>query len=132
MGTGNVIVSNGLKIATNRIFKATPDYLAPSTFKIGTGTTTPAVGDTDVETGVNINGGTTKVFVTGYPTIDETNNQITIRGFLTTAEGNGNNLTEFCVFNADGTPLLYSHAVFTAISKSTAIEISFVQKDKIE
>lgn len=132
MSTGQVIVSNGLKIATNRIFKATPDYLAPSKFKIGTGTTTPAVADTDVETGVNINGGAIKSFVTGYPTIDEANNQVTIRCFLNTTEGNGNTLTEFGLFNEDGSALMYSHAVFTAISKTTSIEISFVQKDKIE
>lgn len=129
--TGQVVTNNGLKLATNRIFKATPDYLAPSVYKIGTGTTTPDVSDTDVETGVNINGGATKSFVTGYPTIDETNNQIIIRCFLNTAEGNGNALTEFGLFNEDGTALMYSHAVFTAISKTTAIEISFVQKDKV-
>lgn len=129
--TGQVVTNNGLKLATNRIFKATPDYLAPSVYKIGTGTTAPDVSDTDVETGVNINGGATKSFVTGYPTIDETNNQIIIRCFLNTAEGNGNALTEFGLFNEDGTALMYSHAVFTAISKTTAIEISFVQKDKV-
>jgi len=131
MGTGNVIVSNGLKIATNRIFKATPDYLAPSTFKIGTGTTTPAVGDTDVETGVNINGGTTKVFVTNYPTIDEANNQVTIRCLINTVEANSNSLTEFGLFNADGSALMFSHAVHTPISKTTSIQVTYVEKNII-
>ncbi|MHA1302313.1 MAG: hypothetical protein ACTSPI_01240 [Candidatus Heimdallarchaeaceae archaeon] len=116
----------------NRAFKATPDYLAPTKFKIGTGTTTPDATDTDVETGVNINGGATKSFVSGYPTFDETNHQVTIRCFLTTVEGNTNNITELGLFNEDGTPLMYSHAVFTAISKTSSVEVSFVQKDKIE
>jgi len=115
----------------NRTFKAVPDYLAPTLFKIGTGSTTPAVGDTDVETGVNINGGATKVFVTGYPTIDETNKQVTIRCYLNSLEGNGNSLTEFGIFNNDGTKKMYSHAVYSAITKTNSVEISFVQKDKL-
>ena len=131
MGTGSIITKNGLKLALNRIFKATPDYLAPSKFKIGTGTTTPATSDTDVETGVNINGGATKSFVTGYPILDETNIQATIRCFLNTVEGNGNSLTELGLFNEDGTPLMYGHAVFTVISKTSSVEVSFVQKDNI-
>lgn len=131
MSTGQVITNNGLKLAINRIFKASPDYLAPSKFKIGTGTTTPAVGDTDVETGVNINGGATKSFVTGYPVLDETNHQSTIRAFLATTEGNGNSITELGVFNVDGSPLMFSHAVFTAITKTATVEVSFVEKDKL-
>ena len=129
--TGQVITTNGLKLALNRIFKATPDYLAPSKFKIGTGTTAPTVSDTDVETGVNINGGATKSLVTGYPTLDETNMQSTIRCFLNSVEGNTNSITEFGIFNEDGTALMFSHSVFTAISKTTSVEISFVQKDKV-
>ena len=130
MATGQLITNNGLKISLNRTYKATPDYLAPTKFKIGTGTTTPTVSDTDVETGVNINGGATKSFVSGYPTLDETNMQSTIRCFLDTTEANGNSLTEFGLFNEDGTPLMFSHAVFTSISKTASVQISFVQKDK--
>ena len=132
MATGSVITNNGLKIMLNRTFKVTPDYLAPTKFKVGTGTTTPSVSDTDIETGVNINGGATKSFVSGYPTLDETNHQVTIRCLLLTTDANGNSLTEFGLFNEDGTPLMYSHAVFTALSKTTSMEVSFVQKDCIE
>jgi len=131
MATGQIITTNGLKLALNRIFKATPDYLAPTKFKIGTGTTTPAVADTDVETGVNINGGATKSLVSGYPTLDETNMQSTIRALLLTTEGNSNSITEFGLFNEDGTPLMFSHVVFTAITKTTSVQISFIEKDKI-
>ena len=129
MATGQLITNNGLKISLNRTYKATPDYLAPTKFKIGTGTTTPTVSDTDVETGVNINGGATKSFVSGYPILDETNMQSTIRCFLDTTEANGNSLTEFGLFNEDGTPLMFSHAVFTAISKTTSVQVSFVEKE---
>ena len=65
--TGTIITDSGLKIALNRTYKETPDYTAPTLFKIGTGTTVPTTSDTDVETGVNINGGATKSLVTGYP-----------------------------------------------------------------
>jgi len=131
MATGNVVTTNGQLIMLNRTFNAVPDYTAPTLFKIGTGTTAPVIGDTDVETGVNINGGATKAFVTGYPAIDETNKQVTIRCFLTSVEGNGNSLTEFGLFNTDGTPKMYSRAVYTAITKTSSTEVSFVQKDKL-
>lgn len=132
MATGQKVVNNGLKIVLNRAFKATPDYLVPSKFKIGTGTTAPTVSDTDIETGVNINGSATKSFVTGYPVLDEANFQATIRCLVNSTEANGNSLTEFALFNEDGTPLMYSRAVFTAITKTTTVEVSFVQKDKFE
>ena len=132
MANGTIITNNGLKIVLNRTYKASPDYLSPTKFKIGTGTTTPAVGDTDVQTGVNINGGATKSFVSSYPVLDETNLQSTIRCFLNSVEGNGNNLSEFGVFNVDGSPLMFSHAVFTAITKTANVEVSIVQKEKID
>ena len=125
------IVKNGRIITLNRLWKPTPDYTAPTVFKIGTGTTTPAVGDTGIETGVNINGGATKTFVTGYPVLDETNVQSTVRAILVTTEGNGNNLTEFALFNTDGTPKMFSRLVHTLIAKTTSVQISYVEKDKI-
>ena len=130
--TGQKIVNNGRKIILNRAFKSSPDYLAPSKFKIGTGTTNPTTSDTDIETGVNINGGATKSFISGYPTLDETNIQSTIRCLLNAVEGNGNNITEYAIFNEDGTALMFSRAVFTPINKTSSVQVSFVQKDKIE
>ena len=129
MATGTKITDSGLKISLNRTYKATPDYTAPTLFKIGTGTTAPATSDTDVETGVNINGGATKSLVTGYPVLDETNMQATSRCLLSTTEGNGNSITEFGLFNTDGSVLMFSHAVFTSITKNTSVQVSFVQKD---
>ena len=84
---------------------------------MGTGTNTPAVGDTDMQTPVNINGTEFKNFVTGFPTLDTTNMIATARCFVATTEANGNSLTEFGIINTDGTPLLFSHAVHTAISE---------------
>ncbi|GAG91233.1 unnamed protein product, partial [marine sediment metagenome] len=39
--------------------------------------------------------------------------------------------TEFGLFNIDGSPLMFSHAVFTSITKTTSVEVSFVEKDKV-
>ncbi|MCF7861154.1 hypothetical protein K9M79_02825 [Candidatus Woesearchaeota archaeon] len=116
----------------NRTFKATPDYLEPSVFKVGTGTGTPEVSDTDLGTAVIISGGAyIKDFISGYPILDETNLQATIRCFLNSLEANGNNLTEFGIFNEDGTPLMFSRAVHTAINKTSSVQIAYVEKDKL-
>jgi len=127
--TGNIITDDGLKIALHRTYTASPTISAPTVYKIGTGTTNPTVSDTDVETSVNINGGATKAFVSGYPIIDETNLQATTRALLLTTEGNGNSITEFGLFNTDGSALMFSHSVFTAITKTLNVQISFVEKD---
>ena len=295
MVAGQIITTLGKKIALNRTFKATPDYLTPTVFKIGTGTTTPAIGDTDIEHKVPISGmetidscdattgwtdnadntvsvntttykegtgalnytkdgtasanassyktttslnftskeialwiyvkdatmyakfavsacleirfgsdssnyyywrkdkadlaagwnyvhgltsatatgttgtpvitacdytmvqftadasGTTwsagdlivdylqlvsttdnyKAFVVGYPSLDETNLQVTIRGILLTTDANGHSLTEFGAFNLDATNKLYSHTVHTAISKTNTTQVIYIEKDKI-
>ncbi len=129
--TGQVISNNGRTIALNRLWEPTPDYTAPTVFKIGTGTTDPTVSDTDIETGVNINGGATKTFVSGYPILDEATIQATIRAILLTTEGNGNDLTEFALFNTDGSPKMFSRTVHTVISKTSSVQIIYVEKDKV-
>ena len=132
MATGNVITNNGRKICLNRTFKATPDYLSPTQFKIGTGTTTPTVSDTDMETAVNINGTEFKDIASGYPVLDETNMQATIRSIVLTTEGNGNSLTEYGLINEDATRLLFSHSVYTAVTKTTSVQVIYVEKNKIK
>ena len=129
--TGQIITTNGLSITLDRTFLSSPTRTAPSQFKVGTGTTNPTVSDTDLETPVNINGGQFKSFVTGYPVLDETNIQSTIRAFLNSLEANGNTLTEFGAVNTDGSPLLFSRAVHTGISKTSSIEVTYIEKDKV-
>ena len=131
MATGIIIPNTGKKICINRIFKDTPDYTAPSVFRVGTGTTTPTAADTDLEIPVTIAGNPTKAFSAGYPIIDETNFQSTLRGVLLTSEANGNTLTEFGSFNTDGTRLLFSRLVHTAIAKTSSIQVIYVEKDKL-
>lgn len=127
--TGQIITTDGLKIILDRTFKSSPTLLPPSKFKVGVGTTDPTISDTDMESVVAINGGNTKSFVSGYPVLDETNLQATIRCLLNSLEANGNSLTEFGLFNEDGSPLMFSRTVFVPITKTSSIEISFVEKE---
>ena len=131
MSTGQTITDKGRLISLDRTFIANPTRSAPSQFKVGTGTTTPNVIDTDVETVVAINGGNLKNLQSGFPSLDITNIQATIRAFLDTTEANGNTLSEWGTFNSDGTPLMFSHSVHTGISKTNVIEITYIEKDKI-
>lgn len=127
--TGHVITNNGRIITLNRTFLITPTLTAPNQFRVGTGTTTPLVTDTAMETAVNINGGELKSFLSGFPTLDTTNFQATTRTFLDTTEANGNSLTEHGRFNSDGTPLMFSHSVHTAVTKNSSTEITYIDKD---
>ena len=131
MSTGQIITTAGKKLVLNRTFKVTPDYLSPTQFKVGTGTDTPVIGDTDLGTAVTIDATNFKDIASGYPTLDETNMQATIRCILLTTEANSNSLTEFGIVNEDTSPILFSRLVHTAITKTTSVQVIYVEKDKI-
>jgi len=73
----------------------------------------------------------TKTFVSGYPSLDETNLQSTIRALLLSTEGNQHELTEYGLFNTDATPLMFSRADHTAVSKNIDTQIIYVKKIKM-
>jgi hypothetical protein len=131
MSNGHLIVTQGRKISQHRIFTVSPSYTAPNWFKVGTGTTTPAATDTALANAITIGGSATKAIASGYPTYDDTNMVITTRCIVLTTECNGNTITEFGLANNDGTPLLFSRAVFTGIAKTTSVQIIIVEKDKV-
>ncbi len=126
-----IITTDGRKIVMDRTFNASPTRTAISQFKVGTGTTAPALGDTDLETPVSIDGDNFKNFVTGYPSLDLTNMQATVRAILLSTEANGNNLTEWGTVNTDGTPLLFSRSTFSTLAKTSSVEVAFIEKDKL-
>jgi len=128
--TGTIITQEGQKIMLNRTFKSVPDYTAPTEFKVGTGTTNPTITDTDLETPVGIDGDNFKGVVAGYPVLDESNLQATIRCLLLSTEANGNDLTEFGLVNTDASRKLFSRAVHGAITKNNSTQIIYVEKDK--
>lgn len=132
--TGGEITNNGRNMVLNRAFKSSPDYTHVSQFSIGTGTTTPAKTDTALENVItNWAGGSSnfKNIATGYPTFDTANKKVTTRGIILSTEATGNDITEVGEFNADGTELMFSHDVFTAISKTASIEVAIEIVHKI-
>lgn len=105
----------------------------PSLFKVGTGTNTPVVADTDLQTAVEITAGVyTKTFATGYPIVTPTDVSVTYRCVLAATEANGNTLTEFGIFNTDGTPIMMSRDTYAAITKNAYIQVVYEQVDTIE
>jgi len=125
------VTSLGKGIIIDRTFLSAPTKLAPTQFKVGTGTNAPSLSDTDLQTAVLIDADQFKNFVSGFPTVDLINNEATTRMFLNTLEANGNTLTEMGVFNADGTEQLFSRATFSAVTKSSSNEVTFIQKDRM-
>jgi len=131
MSTGQCITTTGRKIANHRTFMSSPDLTAPEWFEVGTGTNTPAISDTTLQTPISIGGGASKAVVSGYPVFDDVNNQTTQRSLLLTTDCNGNTITEYGLVNNDGTPLLFSRAVFTGIVKTTSVQVIIVEKDVV-
>ncbi|MCK5609029.1 hypothetical protein KAR91_44555 [Candidatus Pacearchaeota archaeon] len=103
----------------NMLFGLKSDKKVDS-FKVGTGTTTPANSDTDLETQV----GSVAAMVAGYPIVDESNHKITLRGYLDSATLNGNDLTEIAWCDEDGEIL--TREVTDPNSKSSSDEFAYV------
>lgn len=131
--TGIIVTDQGKIIALNRTFKASPDYTAPTKFSVGTGTTTsPGASDTDLENPVTISGGSnTKDIDGGYPVITESTKKVQINCTILTTEANGNSLTEFGLKNTDATKKLFSRAVYTAITKTSSVQVTYTEVDRI-
>ena len=70
------------------------------------------------------------IFETGYPSIDETTNQITYRMVLNSLKANNYNLQEVGLFNSDNPNKIWSRNTFTSISKSDTEEIRIIIKDQ--
>lgn len=132
MATGQIVTNIGKKIVMHRTFESAPTLTAPRYFKVGTGTNTPSLVDTDLQTAITIGGATKKAFVSGYPVLNDSNLEITTRCILLSTECNGNNITEFGIVNNDTSPLLFSRSVFNSITKTASVQVIFVEKDLIQ
>jgi len=128
---------NGFKTMLHRAYTKNADlsstlYLVPEQFKVGVTQSDPAFTDTDLDNPVLIDGGYFKDFVSGYPTFDYTNFQVTIRCFLDTSEANGNDIEAIGIFNKDTTPLMQTVVkLSTSESKTTNDEFAFVIKERL-
>lgn len=73
----------------------------------------------------------TKVFETGFPTVDTTNFEAEIRGVLLSTNANGFDLDGFGLFNTDSTVLMHSEDTHTAESKSNTDQFTYIVKDRL-
>lgn len=129
MANGVVLTKNGWNAFVNRAMKATPDYTAPSRFKIGTGTTTPNQADTNLTTSITAwNAGSdyknyNSSFGTNGVSFDTTNQKFTTQAYIDSTQANGNAITETGDFNTDGSPIMATHSVFPVVTKTSAIRV---------
>lgn len=72
-----------------------------------------------------------KIFSAGYPVLDTTNFEVTVRGVLLSTEANGFDLDGFALYNTDATPLMHSEDTFTAQSKSDTDQFTFEVIDRL-
>jgi len=123
--TGSIITNNGRNLLIKRLTRTSDTII--SKFAIGTGTSDPNVTDTSLETMITAwyGGANYKGYMTGYPTYNTTDHKYTTRCKLLSTEANGNTISEIGEFNTDSTPVMFSHYVFTGISKSSSVEIIF-------
>lgn len=68
----------------------------------------------------------------GYPSIDETNNEVENQCTLLTTDAVGFNLNGFAMFNDDTTEIMHSEDTYTDESKSISDEFVFIAVDRIE
>jgi hypothetical protein len=68
MVSGSILTNDGKKIIINRAYKASPDYLIPTQFKVGVDSSTPNIGDNDLDVPVPISNG--DILLDGSLTLD--------------------------------------------------------------
>ncbi len=72
-----------------------------------------------------------EAFASGFPIIDEVNFEAEFRANLATTEANGYSITEAGSFNSDSSPLIFSRAVFTAITKTNTVSVIYTEVNKL-
>ena len=119
---------SGARVLFNRAFKASPDFTAFTRGTIGVGTSTPAASDTVLQTPIaGWNAGSNyKAYESSYPSFDPTNRRVTLQTYVLSTQANDNNVTEYADANSDTVPSIAGRFVFTAITKTSGIEIYFL------
>jgi len=126
MATGSIFSNNGFQLAIDRLFGNPTAHSIVSKFGIGTGTATPTISDTALQTPIVAwsGGSDYKAYTAGHPDFS-TSLKVIVQGFISPTEANGNSITEYGDFNTDGTPIMASRQVVTGITKTSAIQAFF-------
>lgn len=113
----NLVVTAGRDLIASRLKNATAAAL--SHFAVGTGTATPAPGNTTLGTEVYRDAITSFTLSAGTGTWE-------IQYFLPDTQANGNTLTEAGVFNAASSGTMFCRAVYPPISKTSDKSVTYV------
>lgn len=126
MAVGAIVPKVGFNAVLDRMWNASTTITNASRFKIGTGTTTPALNDTDLTTPITAwNSGSDFKNYNLAPTFDTGNQKVTTQGLVTSTQANGNSITEYGEYTADASASMMMHAVITAITKTASVNIYF-------
>jgi hypothetical protein len=127
MANGVCVTNAGVAILTNRVIQA---GTAPKNIGWGTGTTTPAVTDTALQTEAapTTSGGRT-VGTESRTTTTVTSDSYTVTGVVTA--GSTLAITEYGQFDAVTAGNMLIHAVFSAVNVVSGDSISFTSNLKI-
>ena len=128
MVNGASTTISGARVLLNRAWKSSPDFTNFSRGGIGTGTGTPAASDTTLGTPITAwsAGSDYKAYESSYPSFDPANRRVTVQMYVTSTQANGNNISEYGDFNTDTAPSMAGRFVFTAVTKTSGIEIYFL------
>jgi hypothetical protein len=128
MSSGAILSSSAFNGLLQLMFNNITDTRSYTRFGIGTGTTTPVMSDTTLESTITGWAGGTATFK-AYSTVsfDTINQQVTLRGFITASEANGVVLTEYADFNTLATPGIAGRFVATdGPTKTSAVQVTYI------
>jgi len=125
-GTGKLVLGkwfDNLIVTTGRVHVA--ELLGgyprrPSHIAVGTGATAPVAGNTTLGTEVF-----RKIITRRRSPSAPNNYKIIFQMFLTTAEANGNTLTEAGIFNRAALGSMLSRVTYTGIAKTSSITVTY-------
>lgn len=89
-------------------------------FRIGTGTTAPVSSNTALQTPVNISSGVTQKAIDGFDF--PATNKVRFNMSLTSAQGNGNEITEYGLYLEDD--VLFARVVLPPFNKTSAASLN--------
>lgn len=122
----------GKSVLLYRGYTKTPSsttYLPEIKFAVGTGQADISVTTTALTHPITITGSGYKDFMVGFPSLDFTNNEVTIKCIVLTTECNGNLLNGVARYN--GTNNLVAVSKHSNFSKSNTDQLIYIFKDQV-
>ena len=118
----NLIVTGGKNLIRDILTGQT--HTALSSFAIGTGTNAPALADTGLQSSISYDGTNS---YKEYLESSTASAQITLVGYISGAQANGNSLTETGLFSGLGITAgtMYNRITHNAIAKTLSLELRY-------